>query len=99
MARLTRDSSAGYLHVAFGALFDVGGLVKDLLTILNRLHDTLPLVKGIWEFGVGSQSAVDAAFTEDMMHREELLRMAEGKSEEELNTLVVQRESVSTVEE
>ncbi|KAM5537059.1 hypothetical protein V8D89_009205 [Ganoderma adspersum] len=88
-----------YLHVAFGALFDVGGLVKDLLTILNRLHDALPLVKGIWEFGVTSQSEVHAAFAEDMRHRDKLLRVAEGKSEDELNNLSVRHEPVGGVEE
>ena len=73
--------------------------MKDLLTMLNRLHEALPLVKRIWEFGVVSQSEVHAAFAEDMRRREKLLYMIEGKSEDELSVLCVRRKPVDHVEE
>ncbi len=95
--RLTHHS--GYLHIAFGALFDVGAPVRDLLEILDKVHDALPRTKAIWEFGVASQSEVRAAFEADMQCREELLRAAEGKSEDELSRMTIRRETVKALQE
>ncbi|KAI1798214.1 hypothetical protein LXA43DRAFT_1107045 [Ganoderma leucocontextum] len=85
------EKHAWYLHMAFNVLSDVGGPMDYLLTILNRLHDAIPRMKQIWEVTVDPDASVCEALAADMKHREEFLRMAEGRSEDELSCMIAKR--------
>ncbi|KAI1797526.1 hypothetical protein LXA43DRAFT_1056655 [Ganoderma leucocontextum] len=88
------EKHAWYLHVAFNVQFEVGGPVSYLLMILNKLHDAIPRMKPIWEFSADARSGVHDALEADMKSRGELLRMAEGKTEDELSGMVIRRDWV-----
>ena len=70
--------------MAFDVLSQVGGRANYLLKILNMLHESIPRMMHIWEATVKPKTDVCEDFEADMKVREEFLRMAEGKSEEEL---------------
>ena len=76
--------------MAFDVLSQTGGPLDYLLTILNRLHDSLPRMKQIWELIITPKEDVCDDFEADMKHRERLLRLAKGKSKDELSRIVTQ---------
>ena len=86
-------TSAGYIHIAFTVQNEVGGPVPYLLMIVNKLQDAIPRMKPIWEFSADAKSGAHAALTTTMKFREELLRMIEGRTDEELSRMVMKCES------
>ncbi len=65
-----------------------------LLMIVNKLHDAIPRMKPIWEFSADAKSGVHTALRATMKIREELLRMAEGRTDDELGRMVMKCERV-----
>lgn len=86
--------SAGYIHIAFTVQNEVGGPVPYLFMIVNKLHDAIPRMKPIWEFSADAKSGAHAALAATMKVRDELLRVAEGRTEEELSRMVMKCENV-----
>ena len=76
--------------MAFQVLSQMGGRLDYLLTILNRLHDSLPRMKQIWEVIITPKADVCDDFAADMKHREQLLRLARDKSKNELSRIICQ---------
>ena len=77
--------------MAFDVLSQTGGPLDYLLTIQNRLHDSLPRMKQIWEIIITPKADVCDDFAADTKHREKLLRLARGKSKSELGRIVTPR--------
>ena len=78
--------------MAFPVLSQMGGRLDYPLTILNRLHDSLPRMKQIWEVVIIPEGICDD-FAADTKHREQLLRLARGKSKDELSRIIFQARS------
>ncbi|KAM5532752.1 hypothetical protein V8D89_013549 [Ganoderma adspersum] len=87
------EKHAWYIHIAFTVQNEVGGPVPYLLMIVNKLHDAIPRMKPIWEFSADAKSGAHAALATTMKVREELLRVTEGKTDEELSHMVMKCEN------
>jgi hypothetical protein len=78
---------SGFLHCAFHAQFDGGSTPKLLLGVLDRLGESVPMMKNIWEFTAQAGMGRDEAFDEDMKKREKLWHALDAK-QIELDSLV-----------
>ncbi|KAI9059649.1 hypothetical protein FKP32DRAFT_1579551 [Trametes sanguinea] len=68
------------LHFALDALLEAGSPAHEILALLNRIRDDIPVIKRIWEYSADSVSGRDAALKRDMALRDRLLsRMQEGQ--------------------
>ena len=85
---ILNNYSLGYLHMAFDTPSQMGGHLDHLLMVLNRLHDSLSRMKQIWEAIIAPKVDVCEDFAADLKYREQLLRLAKGKSKEEFSRII-----------
>ncbi len=54
----SRNQSLGYAHCAFNSLYDAGAPLRELLELLYRLRDTIPIMGHIWEHFVDASQGI-----------------------------------------
>ncbi|KAI0358985.1 hypothetical protein OH77DRAFT_1396325 [Trametes cingulata] len=64
------------LHLALECLQEARASDAELLTLLNRIHNAIPLVTRIWEFSADSTMGRRAKLDKDMALRDRLLNAA-----------------------
>ncbi|OSD05835.1 hypothetical protein PYCCODRAFT_1361536 [Trametes coccinea BRFM310] len=68
------------LHFALDALLEAGSPAFEILALMKRIRDDIPVIKRIWEFSADAVSGRDTELERDMSLRNRLLtRMQEGK--------------------
>ncbi|CDO72727.1 hypothetical protein BN946_scf184990.g10 [Trametes cinnabarina] len=69
-----------HLHFAVDALMEAGSPASQILGLLDRIRDGIPIVKRIWEFSADAVSGCDAMLYRDMSLRKRLVqRMQDGQ--------------------
>jgi hypothetical protein len=72
----------GFLHRAYHAQFDGGSTPKLLLQVLDKLVESVPVMKYIWEFTPQAAMGRDGALDEDLKAREDIQRALDTKEME-----------------
>ncbi|KAL7285807.1 hypothetical protein ACG7TL_000916 [Trametes sanguinea] len=75
-----QDDEKLTLHCALDTLLEAGSPAQEVLALMNRIRDDIPVIKRIWEFSADAVSGRDTALERDMSLRNRLLTsMQEGK--------------------
>lgn len=73
---------SGSLHSAYRIQLDCGTTLESVLQILDRLKESVPMMRAIWEFTPKSVSERDRALDTDLKERDGFLQAINGKEVE-----------------